>query len=267
MLLGSPVARSISLAARRPQLPQSEINTKAFLPAPRPQHVEGQEGRGRQCSGSEGAPGRADGRLWKTGSGVVAALSQPPCYEGRVRSQALSLSQAGCPQGHSKAQSVRGAGDHGPPGAGEAGRAGLAGCSCSTARGRGASTSPVLRALPLLLPRAAPQSQGGGTGSLQSGTGSVLGRPRSAGCGAQGQLSAGLLAKARGAWLPGAGVGGWSLQQAGVGEASVGGVDGCVCMRTCLQVSAGVGGQEQSFQDLSCRASSQNLPCFSLSMW
>lgn len=228
--------------------------------------MESQEERGRQCLGREGAPEGADGLLWKTGSGVVAALSQPPCYEGRVRSQALSLSQA-AHGGTAKRKASEGAGHNGPPGAGEARRTGPAGCSCSTARGRGASTSPVLRSLPLLLPRAAPQSQNGGTGSLQSGTSSVLGRPRRAGCGAQGQPRAGLLAKACGAWLPGAGADGWSLQQVGVGEASVGSVDGCVCMRTCLQVSAGVGGQEQSFQDLSCQASSQNLPCFSLSMW
>lgn len=56
--------------------------------------MEGQEGRSRQCLGHEGAPEGADGLLWKTGSGVVAALSQPPCYEGQVWSQALSLSRA-----------------------------------------------------------------------------------------------------------------------------------------------------------------------------
>lgn len=56
--------------------------------------MEGQEGRGRQCLGREGAPEGADGLLWKTGSGVVAALSQPPCYEGQVRLQALSSQAA-----------------------------------------------------------------------------------------------------------------------------------------------------------------------------
>ena len=70
-----------------------------------------------------------------------------------------------------------------------------------------------------------------------------------------------------GCWRRGGQAAGPLQRGRGVGVVSVCGVNGCVCMRTCQQVSAGMDGQERSFQDPSCQVSSQNLPCFSLSMW
>lgn len=86
-------------------------------------------------------------------------------------------------------------------------------------------------------------------------------------CQIPGQPRTSLLPSGAGAWPLAQGAAGPPQRGRGVGEVSVCGVNGGVCMRTCWQASAGMGGQERSVQDPSCQASFQNLPCFSLSMW
>lgn len=64
-----------------------------------------------------------------------------------------------------------------------------------------------------------------------------------------------LLSSRRGLAVPGGARGSVRLRRKG-------------CVHADLsQVSAGGDGRERSFQDPSCQESSQNLPCFSLSMW